>query len=176
MAYEDPAHPAVQFEIVPSVDNADLMWAGASYVFWPILPLPMLFTARGDVPFCRFHFLQSFFFGLGLTSAFVVFSVVLSYVFYSIQPGESMSVGITFVIMFGGWLLVFLLCFVWFMIFAYRAGRGDVFKVLLIGNVIEGWIISRMSAQAAAEYRESEDPLAALGRRPRSGLTDFEQH
>jgi uncharacterized membrane protein len=44
--------------------------------------------------------------------------------------------------LFIGWLVGLLFCFTLFMVFAWRAGRGDVFRILIIGSMVEGWVLA----------------------------------
>jgi uncharacterized membrane protein len=129
-------------EIVAPIDGAELMWAAASYVFWPILPPVMLLTARREQPYLRFHFVQSILFGLATSVGFVIFTAVLAWFYRSIGTPESIWVGAMLAGLFIGWLVGLLFCFTLFMVFAWRAGRGDVFRILIIGSMVEGWVLA----------------------------------
>lgn len=143
-----PFHESLQAhytpEIVAPVDGGDLMLAGASYVFWPVLPLAMLFTSRREQPYMRFHFLQSLAFGAITSFAFALFTVILLLTYRGVGSTESLWVGAMLVGLFVGWLLGLLFCFMWLMIFAWRAGRGEVFRMLVVGSMIENRVLSSM--------------------------------
>ena len=144
MQLDDGSPPTIAHEILPPYDDGELMWAGASYVFWPLLPGPLLLTARREEPFLRFHFIQALLFGVLSTVGFAVFTLVVVYVYRSAGTPDGVGMGMLYVSMFGVWLLGLLFYFAWFMIFAWRAGRGDVFKVFLIGPLIAHWVIGGM--------------------------------
>lgn len=143
MPYED-LHADYTPEIVAPVDFGDLMWAAASYIFWPILPIPMLFTARREQPYLRFHFVQSLLFGIITTIGFSIFTLVLVLIYRGVGSPDSMGMAVVLIALWIGWLFGMLFAFAWFLIFAWRAGRGDVFRVVIIGGLVENWVLSGM--------------------------------
>lgn len=144
MASDVTADSASSPRILPPFEDGELMWAAASYVFWPFLPIPMLLTARREEPYLRFHFVQSVVFGFLTTVAFALFTALIVFVYRTAGTPEGVGVGVLYVSLFGMWLLGLLFCFAWFMVFAWRAGRGDVFRVVFLGSVIERWVINGM--------------------------------
>ena len=137
---DDHASATPPPEILVPFDAGDLMWAAAGYVFWPFVPAVMLCTSKREVPYLRFHFVQSLVSGGLVSVTFLLFTVVLVYFFRSVQSPDSIWLGFAYVGMYGGWLMGLLFCFTWFLLFAWRAGRGDLFKIIIIGPVIEQWV------------------------------------
>ena len=124
-------------EIASPLDADDYMWASASYVFWPVLSAPLLLTHKRSVPFVRFHCIQSLIFGFSTLVAFVLFTVVLVTFFRHAASPQATWHGLFFVGLFALWLFSLFGLFVSTLFCAYRAGRGDVFKIPIVGGFAE---------------------------------------
>lgn len=144
MPLDDELRSAAPQEIAAPIDNAELMWASASYIFWPVLPGPLLLTAKREQPFLRFHFVQSLVFGFLMTVASTIFTVVIYYFYRGAGTPNDIAGGVFYVVLFSGWLLGMMFCCAWFLIFAWRAGQGHVFKILIIGPLIESWVLNSL--------------------------------
>lgn len=127
--------------LVPPVDNGALMTAAAGYIFWPVHPPLMLLRAERHETWLRFHLVQAFAFGAVTSTAFLVFTLMLGFVFRRITP-ESLWFGAFLTGIFVAWLIALLFCFCLFLAFAWRAGRGDVFRVPVIGAAVEQWVLA----------------------------------
>lgn len=132
--YDDPA-------IVPPVDNGALMSAAAAYIFWPVYAPFMLWQTPRHETYLRFHCAQALLFGASTSVAFLLFTLVLAWIFRGVTP-ESIMFGMVLTAMFSAWMVVLLFLFCLYMVFAWRAGRGDVFRVLVAGPMLERWVLS----------------------------------
>jgi uncharacterized membrane protein len=128
-------------EILAPLDQDVLMWSASTYIFWPILWLPMLFYSKRDAEFLRFHWMQSTIFGA--ISSFIFLAVTGLVYFLFRSGGTTVGVSVVLLGLFAAWLFVFFVLFVLFLYFGYRAGRGDVFRIPLIGGFCESFILNR---------------------------------
>lgn len=132
--YDDPA-------IIAPIDNGALMSAAAAYIFWPVYPpLMMLQTPRSET-FLRFHYAQAMGFGALASGGFLFFTLILSWIFRGVTP-ESLWFGVALTAVFVGWLAMLLFLFCLVLVFAWRAGRGDVFRILVLGAMLERWVLT----------------------------------
>lgn len=129
-------------EIPGTLDLDEMMWAGSAYVFWPLVWLALFMSPKKEVPFVRFHVYQALVFG-GLSSfGFLVLTGII-YVVFRNAGAQSAAMGMFFVGLFGAWLFVFLVLFLLFCYYAYRAGRGDLVRVPFIGGLVEQWVLAQ---------------------------------
>ena len=126
------------------IDLDDLMWAAACYVFGPLLCLPLLLSHKREVPYILFHALQALVASVLGGVLLVAFSLVLWMIFNFIVVPGSMIVATVQVGLLGIWLLAGLAMFVLFAICAFRAGRGEVFKLFLCGDMVENRVLAIM--------------------------------
>lgn len=134
LQYDDPA-------IVAPVDNGALMSAAAAYIFWPVYPPFMLLQTPRSETYLRFHYVQAMLFGAITSIGFIIATVILASIFRGVTP-ESLWFGAMLTAVFTGWMVALLFLFCLFLVFAWRAGRGDVFRVLIIGSMLEHWVLS----------------------------------
>lgn len=136
--------PADEPSIPIPIDLDDLMWAAACYVFGPFLCVPLLLSRKREVPYIVFHALQALFAGIMGVVVLLGFSLVLWMVFNFVVVPGSMIVATVQVGLLGIWLLAGLAMFVVFAACAFRAGRGEIFKLFLCGDMVENRVLSIM--------------------------------
>lgn len=134
LQYDDPA-------IVAPVDNGSLMSAAAAYIFWPVYPPFMMLQTPRSETYLRFHYAQAMGFGAITSVVFIVITVILASIFRGVTP-ESLWFGAMLTAVFLGWVVALLFLFCLYLLFAWRAGRGDVFRVLIIGAMLERWVLA----------------------------------
>lgn len=134
-------------KILPPLQEEDSMLAALSYPFWYIVSWLILLSGKKDDPFVRFHAIQSLVFGAATSVASLFITLMFCGIFRlvpsaaKILKGEVwkgyMWQGVIYVILFT------LLCFILFIIsvvvfyYAYRAYKGEYFKIAIIGARIE---------------------------------------
>lgn len=134
--------PVDEPSIPVPLDLDDLMWAAACYVFGPLLCVPLLFSRKREIPYVLFHALQALTAGILGAVLYLLFSLVLWMIFNFVAASGSIIIATIQVGLLGLWLVVGLAMFVIFAICAFKAGRGDVFKLPICGEMIENRVLS----------------------------------
>lgn len=119
------------------------MWAASAYIFWPILWLALLLSPRKEVPFVRFHAAQGAIFGAA-SSLFLIVVTVAIMVLFRNSGTQSLALGMVFVGVFGAWLFLAGFLFLLFLYYAWRAGRGDMVRVPIVGSMVEQWVLGSL--------------------------------
>lgn len=135
-------------KILPPLQEEDSMIAGLSYPFWYIVSWLVLLSQKREEPFVKFHAIQSIAFGVFTTFCSIVLTLLLWGAFQLVPSKSKMIMGefiwkgymwkgLFFVILFT--LFCLALCVFWIIVmyYAYKAYRGEYFKIHLIGDKIE---------------------------------------
>ncbi|MHB2021654.1 MAG: hypothetical protein ACYCW6_32380 [Candidatus Xenobia bacterium] len=114
------------------LEENDRVLSAFSYVFWPLAPL-LLLSPRKDLPFVRYHAMQSFLMGAG---ALLMYAILwgIYMLCERIQPGGSeVMYGLFFFVWFMGLIVIGLLVFVVQLFFSWKAWSGQATEFPLLG-------------------------------------------
>ena len=96
------------------------------------------------MPYLHFHGLQALFLQFAICTGLALFSLFLWAVFrFSSAPG--VWVGFIYVGLFALWLMAGMGGFLAVLVCAWRAGRGDVYKVPVLGDMAEHRVLAAMA-------------------------------
>lgn len=165
-------------KILPPLQEEDNMIAALSYPFWFVVSWLVLLSHKKEEPFVKFHAIQSLLFGIFISFASLLLIAVLWGVFQLVPSiGKMLSgevwkgymwKGLFFIIILTIFYFIFIVGCVIVYYYAYRAYKGDYFKIPIIGNMIENryfkYLIDEESLEAKIEEK-LEEKLKAVARR-----------
>ncbi|MGV8124093.1 MAG: DUF4870 domain-containing protein [Candidatus Xenobiia bacterium LiM19] len=158
-------------KILPPMEEGDTMIAALGYPFWYIVSPLILFTRKREEPFMKYHALQALIFGAALVVAQIILFLIMIGIFSCVPSLKGiirdgyvwkgyMEKGCFFLSVFVIVILIYCVMLSIVFYFAYKAFRGDHFRIPFIGVMLEKKYFSYL-----------EDPVAetATSLSPQSG-------
>jgi uncharacterized membrane protein len=167
-------------KILPPMEEGDTMIAALGYPFWYIVSPIILLTKKRDEPFMKYHALQALIFGAALLVFQIIVFLIMLAIFSCVPSLKGiirdgyvwkgyMEKGCFFLAVFIVVIFVYLILMSIVFYFAYRAFRGDHFRIPFIGAMLEKKYFSYLEDPLP----EAPAPLTAEPR-PRLAKDGFE--
>ncbi len=135
-------------KILPPMEEGDTMIAALGYPFWYIVSPIILLTRKRDEPFMKYHALQALIFGAALVVVQIILFLIMTGIFSCVPSLKGiirdgyvwkgyMEKGCFFLSVFVIVILVYLVMMSFVLYFAFKAFRGDHFRIPFIGAMLE---------------------------------------
>ena len=116
------------------ISEDDKMLAGLCYLFWWLVSWIVLISPKRNLPYLKFHALQSIFSGALVTLLYAMLWIVFLVITHSV-PGTDFTSGVMLGLGFLGLIFVGCIIFSIFFYFAYRAWQGSPFRLPFLGSI-----------------------------------------
>lgn len=124
-----------------NIADDEKLWAGLSYLFWPLAIILVYFTDKKKSHYLRHHGFQAIFFGLAVFATFAVYIFLVRILLLSLgNKIASIAFAAISAITSISFLLFVLLIFILVILYTYRAMQGSYFKIPFIYNFSKKFI------------------------------------